>query len=162
VDDDPRPVRIDSAVHHRALAHPMRHRLLISLRGEPATISQLARRLDVRKGSVAHHLDVLVEAGLARAAGTRHVRGGTEQYYELTVGPIVTDEDDAVSTTAMLTAVAGEVASDPDALLHLRHVRLTDVQLAALRAALDTIVGQTPTTADAPTYGVLVGLYRRR
>lgn len=145
---------------HRALANPMRHRLLMALRGEPATISQLARRLDVRKGSVAHHLKVLVAAGMARPSESRQVRGGTEQYYELAIGA-VRGPDDPEATAAMLSAVATSVAADPDPLLHLRHVRLSAAQAAALRAELERIVEEVPSEPDAPTYGVLVSLYRR-
>ncbi|CAM5610189.1 hypothetical protein SVIOM74S_07164 [Streptomyces violarus] len=46
----------------------------------PATTSQLAAQLDAKKGNVAHHLKVLREAALVHIAGTRQVRGGTEQY----------------------------------------------------------------------------------
>ncbi len=44
------------------MGHPLRQRLLFLL-GEPATISQLASRLDLAKGSIAHHLKVLRDAG---------------------------------------------------------------------------------------------------
>lgn len=154
-------LEIDSPGSHRALAHPMRHRLLMALRGEPATISQLARRLEVRKGSVAHHLGVLVSAGMVRASEARQVRGGTEQYYEPAVRRIVTRDDDTESTAAMLSAVAASLAADDDPLLHLRHVRLTAKQAAALRAALEAIVDDAADVPGQPTYGVLVGLYRR-
>jgi D-serine deaminase-like pyridoxal phosphate-dependent protein len=59
----------------------MRHRLLFALAQGEATISQLAVALGSNKGNVAHHLKVLVGAGLVRPAATRAVRGGTEQYY---------------------------------------------------------------------------------
>lgn len=65
----------------KALGHPMRHRLLSALSREKATISGLAAALGTNKGNVAYHLKVLTDAGLVVPAGTRHVRGGTEQYY---------------------------------------------------------------------------------
>ena len=66
----------------KALGHPMRHRLLFALGQGEATISQLAAALGSNKGNIAHHLKVLADAGLVRPAGTRQVRGGTEQYYQ--------------------------------------------------------------------------------
>src|ERR1700733_2448782 len=38
--------------------------------------------LSSHKGNIAHHLKVFREAGLVTPAGTRQVRGGTEQYYQ--------------------------------------------------------------------------------
>lgn len=144
---------------HRALAHPMRHRILMTLRDEPATISGLARRLEVRKGSVAHHLGVLVEAAMVRVAQTRRVRGGTEKYYEAAVRRVV--GGDSATAAAMLTAVAAEGATHPDALLHLRHVRLTVEQAGRLHGALEDIVDTAPDAPDGIPHGVLVALYRR-
>ncbi|WP_353650102.1 winged helix-turn-helix domain-containing protein [Nakamurella sp. A5-74] len=147
---------------HRALAHPLRHRVLMALRSEQGTISGLARRLQVHKGSIAHHLAVLVEAGMVRPAARRQVRGGTEQYYEIAVGAIRTSDPDA--TTAMLTAVAAQVttadrAAGDDVLLHLRHVRLTEEQALRVRAALEGIVDELPISPGGRTHGVLVSLY---
>ena len=53
----------------------MRHRLLFALGQGEATISQLAVALGSNKGNVAHHLKVLVGAGLVRPAATRAVPG---------------------------------------------------------------------------------------
>lgn len=55
-----------SAAHRKALAHPTRHRILRSLGSDGATVSQLSHRLQTHKGNVAHHLKVLVDAGLVR------------------------------------------------------------------------------------------------
>ena len=50
----------------RALGHPARMRLLLSIGAEGATVSQLSTRLGTNKGNVAHHLAVLERAGLVR------------------------------------------------------------------------------------------------
>ena len=129
----------------------------MALRVEAGTISGLARRLDVRKGSIAHHLRVLVDSGMVRAAETRQTRGGTEQYYEIAVGPISGSGRDI--TSALLSAVTSALLAADDPLLHLRHVRLTRDQAARLGAALEAIIADAPSTHGAPAYGVLVGLY---
>ena len=64
-----------SAAQALALAHPTRVRIWTELGGTERTISQLARRLGLNKGSVSHHLAVLVRAGLARRSTDRTVRG---------------------------------------------------------------------------------------
>ena len=72
---------LSSSEHYKALGHPTRQRLLFEL-DQPATISQLAATLGTHKGNIAHHLKVLRAAGLVSITSTRHVRGGTEQYYQ--------------------------------------------------------------------------------
>ncbi|MGI3785704.1 MAG: ArsR/SmtB family transcription factor [Janthinobacterium lividum] len=151
---------VDTPAQHRALGHPMRHRLLNSLRGGPATTSQLARRLQVHKGSVAHHLSVLVGAGMVRPSEERQVRGGTEKYYEVAHGS-VTATGDLESVSALFAAITPELAADDAALLHLRHLQLSEAQAQQLRTALDAIVTEpSGSDGDQPTFGVLVGMYR--
>ena len=59
----------------------MRHRIWREVGTDGATVSQLTNRLGTNKGNVAHHVKVLVAAGLLAPSRTRTVRGGTEQYY---------------------------------------------------------------------------------
>ncbi|MET8689116.1 helix-turn-helix domain-containing protein [Streptomyces sp. NPDC004732] len=68
--DDDRPVPPPRNVHHlnprslRGLAHPLRMRLLSSLRLDgPATASQLAARLGESSGATSYHLRQLAEYG---------------------------------------------------------------------------------------------------
>lgn len=146
----------------RALGHPTRHRLLLELGENGATVSQLAHRLMINKGNVAHHLAVLVEAGLVRKGPTRTVRGGTEQYYvrpqrriRFEGGP------DNIALSAMMTNLTRELAGDDRALLNHRTVRLTERQAAALAARLDTIVHDLePAGPREQRYGVVVAVYR--
>src|SRR2546428_7706270 len=65
----------------QALAHPTRVRMMHMLRTGPATASQLSRRLSIAYGSARFHLQVLVRAGIARAAGEQRRRGGRELYF---------------------------------------------------------------------------------
>jgi DNA-binding transcriptional ArsR family regulator len=150
---------LDPTTYHRALAHPMRHRLLIVLGEAPATVSQLARTLDARKGSIAHHLTVLVEAGLVSAGETRHVRGGTEQYYARVARLIRSEGADLAASAALLSAVGTELEASTDPLLHLRYVRLTTAQADELRATLDRLVKELEEVPGGDRYGVLVSLY---
>ena len=60
----------------KALAHPLRNRIVFALGAEGATVSQLAKSLSTNKGNAAHHLAVLEQAGLVRRGERRQVRGG--------------------------------------------------------------------------------------
>jgi DNA-binding transcriptional ArsR family regulator len=69
------PVRPMSAVHLRALAHPLRLQLLQVLHAEgPATASQLARRLGESSGATSYHLRALHRAGMVEEAEQRNAR----------------------------------------------------------------------------------------
>jgi DNA-binding transcriptional ArsR family regulator len=70
----------------RALAHPIRVRMLMLLRSESLSASDLARRLDIRFGSARFHLHQLVDAGIVHAAGERTERGGTARLFRATEG----------------------------------------------------------------------------
>ena len=143
----------------KALGHPMRHRLLFTLGQGEATISQLAVALGSNKGNVAHHLNVLVGAGLVQPAGTRTVRGGTEQYYRPAFRAL--KYDDIATTAAAFSALAAEVAAaEPEPFLILRTLRLTPEHAAQLTATLRDLADQTNDGSDQPRYGLLLGLYQ--
>ena len=150
--------------HFKALAHPTRQRLLFAL-GQPATTSQLAAVLDTHKGNVAHHLKVLVEAGLVTLTGTRHVRGGTERYYQRAARSMRLVGDHAQAYLPVtFRAIAGELAAGaPDPFLMLRHVRLTPDQVGHITTTLSDLAHRTEEAGeDQPRYGMLLGLYQQR
>ena len=138
----------------KALGHPMRHRLLAALAEAEATISQLAVKLDSSKGNVQYHLRVLIDASLVDPAGTRQVRGGTEQYYRRAmVGPYASD---AAAARAEPGALA---AADPGAFLVLRTLRLTAGNAERLTAVLRDLASR-PDDGDGQPYSLLLGLHQ--
>jgi DNA-binding transcriptional ArsR family regulator len=150
---------VSSPAQFKALGHPMRHRLLFALGREEATISQLAAMLGSNKGNVAHHLKVLVDAGLVQSAGTRTVRGGTERYYRRAVPGL--SYDDARITETAFQALAAEIATaQPDPFLILRSLRLTPDHAEELMATLRDLSDRVDDGADQPRYGLLLGLYQ--
>jgi DNA-binding transcriptional ArsR family regulator len=158
-------LRVSAPEQFKALAHPLRHRLLFALGQQPATIGQLAGALDSQKGTIAHHLKVLREAGMVRVVETRQVRGGTEQYYQRTARRFdFAAEAVAAQTPVLLRAVADDMATaEEEPLLVLRSIRLSRAQVEALRAALtdlsENLVDAGP---GEQRYGMLIGLYRPR
>ncbi|MGW7414755.1 ArsR/SmtB family transcription factor [Streptomyces sp. NPDC054863] len=146
-----------------ALSHPLRQRLLFALGHRPATVSRLAAQLDAKKGTVAHHLKVLREAGLVHIAESRQVRGGTEQYHQRTARRMVVAEPQAAGTAAMLAAVAQELDLSPvEPHLTLRHLRLSPAKAGELGETLARLVDEAQESAeDQPVHGVLVALYQQ-
>lgn len=143
----------------KALGHPMRHRLLFALGQGEATISQLAATLGSNKGNVAHHLKVLTDAGLVELAGTRHVRGGTEQYYRRAGRGLQFDESGL--TEVALSAVAAEIAAaEAEPFLMLRTLRLTTRHAEQITEALRGLAEEPEDAGDQPRYGLLLGLYK--
>jgi DNA-binding transcriptional ArsR family regulator len=163
MDEDDDVLRVSGPEQFKALAHPMRHRLLYALGRQPATVSQLAAALGSHKGNIAHHLRVLREAGLVRPAGTQRVRGGTEQYFERSSRALhIAGEHYPESLPVAFRAVADEIAAAaPDPFLVLRHLRLSPAQVERITAVLtDLAHGTEEADPEQPRYGLLLGLYR--
>jgi DNA-binding transcriptional ArsR family regulator len=151
---------VTSTAQHKALGHPMRHRLLFALGRAESTISQLAVALETNKGGVAHHLKVLREAGLVEVVRSARVRGGTEVYYRPVPQRVTVDDPEA--KTAALTTVATEVATAAETpVLVLRNVHLSATQVGAIAATLERLAEDTDDAGrDHPQYRLLLGLYR--
>ncbi|PID97299.1 MAG: transcriptional regulator [Actinomycetales bacterium] len=67
---DPAPVHLDGA-RLKALAHPLRSRLLVALRhGGPATATELAAALGTNSGATSYHLRQLAAVALVHDTGT--------------------------------------------------------------------------------------------
>ncbi|HEX7190378.1 MAG TPA: helix-turn-helix domain-containing protein [Thermoanaerobaculia bacterium] len=66
----------------RALAHPLRLRLLELFARQPRTAKQAAEVLGEPPTRLYHHVSALERAGLIRLRETRQNRGTTEKYYE--------------------------------------------------------------------------------
>jgi DNA-binding transcriptional ArsR family regulator len=115
----PKPLtRIDDARYVKALAHPMRIRILAILKEEQRSPVQLADQLGASLGSVAYHVRTLHNLGLLELVGTRQRRGATEHTYRAREHPRFSDEAwDALSPVAkqrLLSAMLqqiGEYAS---------------------------------------------------
>lgn len=65
----------------RALAHPVRLRILSLLTGTELCAAEIARELDISQANASYHLRKLADAGEVVESGTRVVRGGTARLY---------------------------------------------------------------------------------
>lgn len=80
----PLSLDVDTPQQMKALADPIRHRILGIIQNRPATAKQIADRLKMPPGTVGHHLQVLEAAGLAKVVARRLVRGIVAKYYTRT------------------------------------------------------------------------------
>jgi DNA-binding transcriptional ArsR family regulator len=148
----------------RAMADPLRGTILDLLLERAATVAELAAALKRPKSTVAHHVNVLVDAGMLRVVRTRRVRAIDERYYGRTartffVGVVNQPGDDAttVCVNALSVAAAESIpAHESDDLYSiLRHARIPRAhasefwkrvlelsrEYAALPRAGDTVFG---------------------
>lgn len=82
----------------RALAHPLRVRILDVLTNEKLTAAEVAARSDTTKSNAIYHLGRLVDAGHVSVVETRTVVGGTANVYTYSGGlDAVTSDPESVA-----------------------------------------------------------------
>jgi DNA-binding transcriptional ArsR family regulator len=90
----PRPAssrRLDEDVA-RALAHPLRQRILMLLEREVQTPLDLARSMDEPLNKIGYHVHALREAGCIELVRTEHRRGAVAHFYRPTSRAFLNDE----------------------------------------------------------------------
>ena len=134
----------------RALAHPLRLRLLESFAQGPLTTMQVATRLGEPPTRLYHHVNALERAGILRLVDTKPVRGTTEKYYEVARKQIgaVTGERltpaARASIASMATTVFEEARQELVAALGRRESLTAATAPTALRMILDLPPSQLP------------------
>ena len=142
-DDGIRQVQDVSSL--KALAHPLRVRLLASLRGDgPATATELAKRLDTESGSTSYHLRVLAEHGFVADAKVKTPRHPRERRWA------AVDQFTEWSNTAFATTPAGREASG---LMRRRQVEILMEDVSRFEESLSTL---DPAWIEAAGIGDLV------
>lgn len=76
---DPTPTSGTSAL--RAVAHPLRLRMLSLLTGAELSAAEVARELDITHANASYHLRVLLDAGELVVASEEKIRGGIAKRY---------------------------------------------------------------------------------
>ncbi|MDQ3874280.1 MAG: helix-turn-helix domain-containing protein [Actinomycetota bacterium] len=164
-----RPATLEEA---RALAHPLRMRILRLCLDEELTNKQIADRLDKDPATVIHHVRTLVSAGFLVAGAVRAgASGALEKPYRATGKSWTLDvselDEDLGVGVAMVDAFRDELAeSGAQSVETLSRfaVTLTKPSLEELVSRLQDIVeeyGNRPPEKGGEPYGVLVGLHRR-
>jgi DNA-binding transcriptional ArsR family regulator len=150
-DDLPETFHVTTDEQLRAVSNLTRHRIMAVLRFEPATITQIAARVGLAKGSSSYHVRLLERAGLVKVVRTQKVRGVMERYYAMAARSIVMpDPGEGGPDMLMRHAVADLEAAPADGERHVRmaHLRLTDEQFAELGAKLDALADEYRELSD--------------
>ena len=71
----------DDVASLRAIAHPVRLRILSLLTGTEMSAAEIARELGLTHANASYHLRVLAEAGEVVEAGQEKIRGGVARRY---------------------------------------------------------------------------------
>src|SRR5947199_9088922 len=134
----------------RAIADPLRDTILDLLLERAATVAELAAAVERPKSTVAHHVNVLVDAGMLRVVRTRRVRAIDERYYGRTarvfyVGVVNKPGEDPTTVHANALSVGAAesgVAHAADELRAIvRHARIPAGQAAEFwERVVDTVI----------------------
>ena len=154
----------------RALAHSLRGTIMDLLLERAATVAELAAAVGRPKSTVAHHVNVLVDAGMLRVVRTRRVRAVDERYYGRTartfyVGVVDRPGEDptTVHANALSVAAAESIpAHEIDDLRSImRHARIPREHAAEFWERvleLSREFASLPRSGDT-AYGFVAGLY---
>lgn len=100
----------DQAV--RALAHPMRMRILRRLNEGVASTVEISREFEEPLGVIAYHVRKLADAGSIEAVRRRQRRGAIETFYRAADVPMFDDEQWAQLPLSMRNQLQAQVLGD--------------------------------------------------
>jgi DNA-binding transcriptional ArsR family regulator len=81
-------------VFARALSHPLRSHILMTLGERVASPSEVAKELDMNARDLNYHFGILVEIGLIKLVRTEKRRGVLEHFYELRPPVFLVDDSE--------------------------------------------------------------------
>jgi DNA-binding transcriptional ArsR family regulator len=157
----------------RALGDDLRSEIVVILREQAHSTTELAEKLGLPKGTVGHHVKVLEKAGLIRVVRTRQVRALTEKLYGRTARLFLfKSSDDAdgedvrnVAAASLRTAVEEMLPLDDDdrTTFAVLRVRLTDADARRFVRRLEKLHEDfiAADRQDGEPYGLAGALFRR-
>jgi DNA-binding transcriptional ArsR family regulator len=159
----------------KALADDLRGRVVVLLRERARSVTDLAERLDLPKGTVAHHVKVLEKAGLIRVVRTRKVRAVTERYYGRSARLFLYEaqdpeqaEDVRAIVQMSLRIAAEEIQplaeqSESYGSSGVIRVRLNEDDARRFNRRVDRLLAEfrEAEDPDGDPYGLAVAMYRR-
>ncbi|HEY8409129.1 MAG TPA: winged helix-turn-helix domain-containing protein [Gaiellaceae bacterium] len=158
----------------KALGDELRGRIVVMLRERAQSVSELAAKLEMPKGTVAHHVKVLESAGLLKVVRTRRVRALTESYYGRSARLFLYESADTAGyedvrniVAASLRVAAEEILpvdeEDAAACSGVLRVRLRPADAKRFDRRLTKLMDEFRACddADGTPYGLALALYRR-
>lgn len=170
----PTTLVLNTAQHFKAIADPLRSKILGIIQTRPATAKQIADRLGEAPGTINHHLQVLEKAGLAQIVARRVIHGIVAKYYTRTARIFtfrfpreITGQDPQVSDILQhahneLLEAAAAYGDDTLCQDSFPHVRISEARaqdyLERLDALLDDLLHE-PVDPHGRVYGVVLGMF---
>jgi DNA-binding transcriptional ArsR family regulator len=163
-------IALTSPEQVKALSHPLRTTILHLLHERAATVSELARAVGRPKSTVAHHVSVLVDAGLLQVVRTRRVRAIDERFYGRTARLFYVsversaDGDELPRDFNDFEVAAGESAAafrDGKLWGFIRHARISEAQASEFWERMAELVAEFDRLprSGGTMYGFAVGVY---
>jgi DNA-binding transcriptional ArsR family regulator len=158
---------VSSPQQLRAMADPLRATVLDLVLERAATVGELAAAVRRPKSTVAHHVGVLVAAGMLKVVRTRRVRAIDERFYGRTarifyVGVIQPEQVSLTVNELSVAAAEAVPAYEADALRAIvRHARISPERAREFWDRVFELVHefmQVPRSGDT-VYGFVAGLY---
>ena len=158
-------VETDQQLH--AVGSLARHRVLRVLRDGPATVTQIAERLGIAKGSSHYHVKVLAKAGLIHVVETRKVRGVEELYYGMVAAAIALPDPGPGEPERLMRHALADLESAPandQKTVRLKHARLSPAAFGAFEARLHALIDELTELSDPQESAadLFVAFYRPR
>ena len=149
---EPEPVfRVETDQQLHAVGSLARHHVLRVLRDGPATVTQIAERLGIAKGSSHYHVRVLAKAGLIQIVETRKVRGVEERYYDMVAPAIALPDAGAGAPEFLMRHALADLESAPandQKTVRLKHARLSPAAFGAFEARLHALIDELTELSD--------------
>lgn len=164
-------IELTTAEQVKAISDPLRTALLQLLHERAATVTELAAAVKRPKSTVAHHVNVLADAGLLRVVRTRRVRAIDERYYGRAArmffvglgrataegGELPQDFNDfeVAAKESVAAYDAGQLRS------FIRHARIPEDRAREFWQRVEQVIHEfdkLPRSGDT-AYGFTVGLY---
>lgn len=153
----------------RALAHPLRLRIIRLLYDGPMSNRELATRLDQQPATVLHHVRTLLRAGFITPAGERPgARGTTEKLYastgkswHISIGD--DGREDATKRAAIDAFVAEVMEAGPDVWDARLALRISPPRLEELKTRLGELLEELAfrDDADGEKWAIFLAIHRR-
>jgi DNA-binding transcriptional ArsR family regulator len=164
-DELPETFHVTTDEQLRAVSNLTRHRIMAVLRFEPATITQIAERVGLAKGSSSYHVRLLERVGLVKVVRTRKVRGVVERYYAMAAQAIALPDPVAGQPDLLMRHAVADLEAAPveaGRQVRMAHLRLNEDQVAELGARLHALADEYRELSDPslPDVSLVFALFR--
>ncbi len=136
----------------KALAHPLRVRILTSLHRGISSPNQLSQELNEPLGNVSYHVKTLLEYDCVELVKTEPRRGAVEHFYRATERAFFNDSDWAKIPAAARKGISGVI------LEAIGHDATEALMAGSIDARSDSHLSRTPLVIDAQGWTEITAL----